>query len=382
MKQTVKLGSIAGIPVGVHWSVLAVLALIVGGLAGAVLPAGAPGRAAGLYWAVAVPTALLFLASLCAHEVAHALVARRNGVRVRSLTLWMLGGLAELADDVPSPGAELRITGVGPLVSALLGGVFLLAAHGVSALGGPALVIAPLTWLALINGILAVFNLLPGAPLDGGRILHALLWRFNGDRARSTRIATRTGTVLGYVLIAFGCAEVLLYRRLDGLWVALVGWFIAGAAAAEERVGALRTAVAGLCVRDVMTADPDHGASWSTVGAFVAEVARRSRQTVFPVVDFDGRPTGVVTLDLLGRVPPQATDVPLREIAVALAPDHVVEPDDPVFPLLKRPPVARELVAVVVEGGRLVGMVTGDDLTRLLRHSRLPGPVTEPEPWR
>src|SRR5512139_1938422 len=183
MRQTVRLGRFAGIPVGVHWSVFVIMLLLVQGLAVAILPAGAAGQAAVVYWGVAVVVAVLFLAALLAHELAHALVARHYGVRVRAITLWLLGGVAELDGEAPHARGDLLIALAGPLVSLASAGLFAAAAAFASAWGAGSLAVTALAWLAVVNAILGLFNLLPGAPLDGGRVLAATLWWVRGDRA-------------------------------------------------------------------------------------------------------------------------------------------------------------------------------------------------------
>jgi Zn-dependent protease len=379
MKRSVKLGSVAGITIGAHWSVLVILTLIADILAVSVLPAAAPGHAYALYWVVAVITALLFLASLLAHELAHAVVARRNHVPVGAITLWMLGGMAELPGDPPSPKAELRVAVAGPLASLAAAVIFLLAGIGGVALGAT-LIGSPLIWLGVMNAFLAVFNALPGAPLDGGRILRALLWKRYGSRERAGRAAARAGRILGYVIVAVGVAE-LFSGQYAGLWPALVGWFIIAAAGAEELTDKMRAAASGLHVSDVMTPDPEYGATWTRVDTFVSEVALLSRQALFPVVDFDGSPVALVTLDMLARVPPGEGDTRLDAIAMPLPREYIAGPSDPAPALFERRPLAGELVAVVVADGRVHGMVTAEDLRRLLRQSSLRHPrPAHPEP--
>ena len=182
MRQSIRLGRIAGIPVGMHWSVLVIVALITDVLAASVLPAVIPHLSAGLDWTVAVTGAVLFVAALAAHEIAHAIVARHCGVQVRSITLWMLGGIAELEADPPTARADLLIAIAGPATSIAAGIVFGGSAVLARAVHGPTVIIAALAWLSLMNVALAVFNMLPGAPLDGGRILRGLLWKRVEDR--------------------------------------------------------------------------------------------------------------------------------------------------------------------------------------------------------
>ncbi|MFD0532985.1 site-2 protease family protein [Actinomadura luteofluorescens] len=371
MKQTFRFGTFRGIPVGMHWSVLVIMLLIAEILGRSVLPTAAPGAPPGVRWAAAALAAVLFMASLAAHEIAHALVARRHGVGVASITLWALGGLAELDGEPATARADLQIAGVGPLTSALAGGVFAGAWAAGHALGAPVIVTASLSWLAATNILIAVFNLLPGAPLDGGRILRALLWGRSGNRASATRSAQRAGMVLGQTMIGAGLLTLLLWSWFNGLWLAVIGWFISSSARAEARYTDLREAAKDLRVAEVMTRDPDHGWAWQPASAFVQDVAVRSRQTVFPVVGVSGDPVGAVTVDRLARVPEPDTGVTLGDLSVPLGPDRVVGPEQPVDALLQMAPVAGDLVAAVAADHHLLGIVTTDDLQRMMRRTRL-----------
>jgi Zn-dependent protease len=371
MKQSLRLGRIAGIPVGANWSVLVILVLITDIVAGNILPRADAGRPATLYWAIAVPTALLFLASLVAHEAAHALVARRKGVGVRSITLWMLGGVAQLDGEPPSARADFAIAAAGPLTSLVFGAVLLLSAEGASSLGSPGVLVAALAWTGATNAFLAVFNLLPGAPLDGGRILRALVWMRSGDRARGERVATGAGQVVGAALVGAGMAELIVIGETGGLWLMLIGWFLVWAAGSEAKSRAAHEAAAGVHVRDLMVRDPDCAAAWRPIREFVVTVALCSRQSVFPVTGLDGEPCGVVTLRRLSRVPPARAGDRVDAIAAPLPPEYRAAPDDPVSSLLGRPPIAGAVLAVVVTNGRVVGMVTADDLGRLVQQSML-----------
>ena len=212
MKQSVRLGHVGGITVGAHWSVAVILVIIAQVLAVSVLPAAHPHERPAVYWTSGIIAAALFLASLLAHELAHALVARRSGVTVRSVTLWMLGGVTDLEGEPPTAGADFRIALAGPVASLAAGGICYGLGAAVHAAGGPALVVAAASWLAVMNVVLAVFNLLPGAPLDGGRVLRAILWRRYGDRERAERGAARAGQALGVVMMALGAAEALTVR--------------------------------------------------------------------------------------------------------------------------------------------------------------------------
>jgi Zn-dependent protease len=371
MNQSLRLGRIAGIPVGANWSVLVILVLIADIVARTVLPRADAGRSTGTYWAIAIPTAVLFLASLLAHEGAHAAIARRKGLGVRSITLWMLGGVAQLDGEPQNARADFAIAAAGPLTSLAVGGALFAAAQAAASVGVPAAIVAALAWTGATNGFLAVFNLLPGAPLDGGRILRALVWMRSGDRARGDRVATGAGQVMGAALAGAGIAELAFLGQTGGLWLALIGWFLIWAAGGEARSRAVQQATAGVRIRDLMVPEPDCAAAWRPVGEFIATVATRSRQSVFPVTGFDGRPCGAVSLDRLSRIPPGHAGDRIDAVAAALPREYVAGPDDPAASLAGRMPVAGALLAVVETGGRVVGMVTVDDLGRLVRQNLL-----------
>jgi Zn-dependent protease/CBS domain-containing protein len=375
VKQSVRLGRVDGITVGAHWSVAVILVIIAQVLAVSVLPTAHPHERAALYWTVAVIAAVLFLASLLAHELAHALVARRNGVTVRSITLWMLGGVTEFEEEPPTAGADFKIALAGPAASLAAGTIFYGVAAAIHAAGGPAIVVAAAVWLAVMNGILGVFNLLPGAPLDGGRVLRAVLWRHYGDRERAERAAGRAGQVLGAVIAAFGVVEAFTYHSaggsLDGLWLVLIGWFLISAAAAETQAATARTALAGARVADVMTPHPELAPGWSSVADFIDQAAR-SRQDAFPVTGPGGELVGIVLASQLARIPPhERSRLRLEQVALTVPPGYRAAPDDPAAPLAGRTPLGGEVVAVVLDQGRVTGLVTGSDLQHVLRRRRL-----------
>lgn len=353
---------------GANWTVAVVLVLIAWLLTRDVLPGAAPHLPAAVYWAVGCAAAVLFLASLLAHELSHALVARRNGLPVRAITLWMLGGIAELDGEPPDPGADLRIAVAGPATSAAAAGIFLGMAEAVKYAGGPAVVTAGLVWLCMVNGLLAVFNMLPGAPLDGGRVLRALLWRHYRDRRRAEIAAARAGRFLGAAIIGLGTAELLLWAAWGGLWLMLIGWFLISAADAEKRAAAAAAALHGVRVADVMTPDPLAAPGWLTVSDFVERVAAQSRQDAFPVVDWGGTLIGVVVTGRLARIPPaRRAELRLERVALTVPESYLAAPTDPAAPLLARRPLGGTVVAVVLAEGKIAGLVTVSELSQAVR---------------
>jgi Zn-dependent protease len=374
--------SIGGFRVGFDWSVLIVLGLVAWSLASQVLPAASPGHSSQAYWIAALSAAGLFLGSLVMHELSHAIAARRlAGVEVQDITFWLFGGVARIRGELPSPRLQLLVAGIGPLTSLALGGVFLGMAVLLVQLGAGGLVAGTVLWLAIMNGTLALFNLIPGSPLDGGRILHAILWRLRGDRDRSALAAARVGQGFGLALIALGLLGFLLAGNAGGLWTSLVGWFVFGAARGEGQVAALRMGLGDSRARDVMRTQPLVGPAWFTVEAFVQRFAGQYADVAFPVQEFDGRLSGLVTLDALRRVPPERRAV-LRVGQIALPLERVVTvaPDASAVEVASRLAATRQGLALVLDEGRLVGVVSPTDLSRAIAlghsfaHGRPAGP--------
>lgn len=365
------LGRAGGVPVRMHLSVLIIMGLIAWGLAGGVFPAAYPGRPGWEYVAVGVTAAIVFFLGLLAHEISHVVVARRNSIEVESITLWLFGGVAILKGEAKSPGAELRIAGVGPLVSLLLGVVFGLLAGAAAWASFPSLLVLALSWLAGINVVLAVFNALPGAPLDGGRLLKAALWKWRGDRVWASVMAARAGRGLGMIMILIGLVSFVYATNVSALWFALIGWFILGAAGAEERSTELTTALTGVRVRDVMTSSPDTAPSDISVAQFIDQYLFTHRHSTFPLVR-DGRLVGLVTMSRVMAVPEhRRAGTSLREIASPLADVPVTTPDESIIDLLSRLNGAADRRALVLSGDELVGIVSPFDISRAFEHAGL-----------
>jgi Zn-dependent protease/CBS domain-containing protein len=294
----IRLGRIGGVEVRINWSWLVIFALIVWSLADGVFPSQNPGLSRGVHLAMAIVAALLFFASLLLHELGHAWEARREGMEIDGITLWLFGGVSQFKSRFPSAGAEFRIAIAGPLVSLVLGVVFVLIALA----GLPSAVDGVAAWLGYINLTLLAFNLIPALPLDGGRVLRAALWRRTGDLGRATRIATEIGRGFGYLFIALGVAMFIFQGSFSGAWLAFIGWFLLQAATAEARYIATEAALAGLRVRDLMVRKPVTVDGDLTIGQFMDEVAQSRRFTTYPVVDAD-RPIGLLAFSSVAAVP-------------------------------------------------------------------------------
>lgn len=376
MNGAIPLGRYAGIPIRAHWSVLLIVTLLTVLLAQDILPATVPDTAVAAYWLAALATTVLLLACLLGHELAHAVLARRFGVRARSITLWALGGMTAFTDEPPTPKSGALIAAAGPAESIVVGGLFWLAATVTSPdwLGG--LPVTAFTWLAVANLLLGVFNLLPAAPLDGGRLLHAWLWHRTGDRARATARATAVGRLFGYLFVGLGVAELFAGYPLSGVWLALIGWFIANAALTEGQQAQVLAGLEGVHVRDVMTPDPVVAPGWWTIEAFADHMATAGiRHRVFPVLSFDGTPTGLVSLaDLASARSRTQQQTRLHDAARPLDPHTTARAGEALADVLRRTTARTNrdaLVVVVVENHALVGILTTADIMRALELARL-----------
>jgi Zn-dependent protease len=351
MRPTIRLGRIAGIEVGIHWSLLVIGVLLVGSLAGGVLPAWAP-NAHGSYLAAAVLAVALFFASILAHELAHSIVARRRGQGVNGITLWLLGGVSELGTESKNARDELDVAIVGPLTSLALAGIFGGLAFAFDAFVAHGTLLPTVArWLAIVNLVLAIFNLLPGAPLDGGRVLAALVWMRNGDRRRAQIVAARAGRVLGTVLIAGSLA--LVFAGQDLIFTALVGWFVLSASAREESSARLLRTLEGRTAGELMRPIAHTAPEWSTVAAFgpIAEPTL--------LLGWDGTPSALLPPGAVFAVPPEAREhVQLRTLALPLAelPHVPVDASATVVAAAGLPAVA------VNSDGHVVGVFGVDEL--------------------
>jgi len=371
MNENLSLGRIFGIHVGLNWSLLVVAALIAWSLASSLLPSASPGHTSGAYWTAGVVSAFVFLASLLAHELAHSVVATRRGVKVEGITLWLFGGVSRFSSETSSPGAQALITFVGPLTSLVLGVVFYLASIAFGGGAHPGLFSATLSWLGYINLSLGVFNLVPAFPLDGGRLLQSLVWLRTGDRLRATRIAARIGMLFAYLLIAYGLTTFIFGGSLiGGVWSVFLGWFLLSAARSEETGGLIRQALAGMTAAQVMTLNPVQASDDISVEDALHGYVLASRHSTFPTHDAAGRLSGLLTLTALKNVAPAARPTTLiKDIICPLDKVSTAGPADPITSLLAVSDGCSEGRTLVVDGGRLVGIISPSDINRLLQRS-------------
>ncbi|WP_438388012.1 site-2 protease family protein [Actinopolyspora saharensis] len=365
MTGTLPLGRVAGIRLGLHWSVAGIVGLIVFVLGSYWLPNVFPGHSAFFYWLSGAVAALLLITSVLVHELAHALVAVRRGVPVDGITLWLLGGVSRLRGEAPNPRVDLLIAVVGPLASGLLAGVFAGLAWALAALQAGQLSVAVASYLSALNLVVAVFNLLPAAPLDGGRILRAAIWSRTGDRFKAAVWATRTGTALGALLIAYGFYN-LATRGYEGVWAVLIGLFVIQSAGAENKQAQVSAALEGVRIADVIGVALAPIAAESPVRTALT-VSGMHGNSALAVTDADGRAEGVVTPEQLRAVPtPDQERTTVRQLARPVSEFESATADEPLTGVLLRLRSPGSSSILVLDDERPVGMVLGTELNRIV----------------
>ena len=294
------MGRIFGIPFEIHYSWLFMFAIIVWSLAANYFPMHHPGVTGSANWVAAIITALAFFASVVVHEVAHSLVARAHGIEVDRIRLFALGGVSGLKSEATRPRAEFLVAVVGPLASLILAGVFWLVWR---AAGSADLTITGvLFYLAYGNLALGLFNLIPGFPLDGGRVLRAIVWRLTGDFARATRIAMRAGRLVGAGLAGLGIYQVLFSAPANGFWLIVIGWYLWGAATEQPNVALIEPRLRGQLIRPLVRYDILFLAAADSVAKAAARIAGAPPQPLYPVIA-DGALIGAITPLDIARLP-------------------------------------------------------------------------------
>jgi Zn-dependent protease/CBS domain-containing protein len=326
----------------------------------------APHLAPATAWAMGAVGAVGLLLSIVAHELSHAVVARRFGLPIRGITLFVFGGVAEMSEEPRSPGAELWMAAAGPAASVVLAVAFL----GLGALSGwlrwPAAVSGILAYMAWINGAVALFNLIPAFPLDGGRILRALLWRARHDFAEATDVTSRIGSAFGLVMMAGGGIVAIAGYLVDGLWFFFIGLFVRGAAIGSRRQSLMTRMLAGEHVRDYMAHDPVVVPRQASVREFVEQYVYRYPHDVFPV-NQDDRLAGCVSVRTVKGLPHSEWErMTVGALAEPCGTTNTVGPEDDVLATLKTMRRTGHPRMLVVDHGDLIGMIAAKDLVKAL----------------
>jgi Zn-dependent protease len=363
----IRLGSVLGFEIRIDLSWFVIFFLVFWSLAEGVFPSEYEGLGRLTYMAMGLAGTLLFFTSLLAHELSHAVVSRRKGIPVEGITLFIFGGMALTRGEPESAKDELLIAGVGPLASLVLAGLFEILSRLAPGLGLGVPVVGVAQYLAFINTALAIFNLMPGFPMDGGRVFRAIAWSVTGDRMKATRWAVTGGKAFGTVLMVLGGVQALTGAPLGGLWLVFIGWFLRSLAGSSLQQQAMRDVLRHFVAADLMTPRPEVVPARLPIASLVQDHFMQLRYGSYPVVEGDAL-LGMVTLEGVKRVPKSEWGVrtaaeamtPLAECAV-LAPGASLE-----AALQEMGRVGAEGRALVVDGGRLVGIISASDVARWL----------------
>jgi len=293
MKSSFRLFRIAGIDIGIHYTWIFALALISWSLAQGFFPQQYPGWNTLSYWITGLIAALSLFVSVLLHELAHSLVARARGMSVNSITLFLFGGVSNLQEEPEKPKIEFAMAIVGPLTSLALAGIFWGLTYTVG--NKESQFAAVLSYLTIVNLVVAIFNLIPGFPLDGGRVLRSIIWGTTKNLSKATNIAATAGIVFGWVLIAFGLFQLLAGNFLGGLWIAFIGWFLSSSADANRKEITIREHLSGIKVKDVMNLNPETISPDISVEVVVWDIFRKHHGRAVPVCQ-NGKLVGIVTI--------------------------------------------------------------------------------------
>lgn len=377
--HSIRIGRLAGIPIGVQPLWLVIVALITWSLGATYYPDQAPGIAPGAAYALGLLSALLLFASILLHELGHAVVARRHGVEIEEIDLWLLGGVARMSGYPKHALDELRFALAGPAVTLAIALFFGAIAVALPA-SAPDWLQAVVSYQAVINAVILVFNLLPAFPLDGGRVARALIWWRRDNLSSATATAAMIGRGLGYGMIGLGVFGFAA-GAFGGLWFALIGFFVIVAAKAEENGLRVRIALSGRAAGRLMTCPAVTIPAETTVAEAVNTYFLDTKHPAFPVVDggrFGGRLVGLVDTTAVQRVPSQRRETTtVGEIAVD-DPTLVIKEDQDVAEMLERPAFVRVGRAVVLAADGRIGVLSITDVNRVLRALELAGSSTPP----
>lgn len=365
LKGGIPLGRIFGVSIRLHYSWFIIFILVTWALAAGYFPTVYPNWSQALYWGIGLATSLLFFASVLAHELCHSVVAQAAGIPVKSITLFVFGGVSQISREPQTAGVEFRMALAGPLSSLVIAGIFWGIRVATIDVNQPVTALA--YWLAWINAVLAGFNLIPAYPLDGGRVLRSILWWRNKSLSGATRIAANIGRATGYLFIFGGIFWIFYGNIFNGLWIALIGWFLENAASGSYQQVAVQDMLRGHKVSEVMTRDCPTVPPRLTIEQLIHDYLLNTGRRCFPVVE-DSRLVGLVTLnDVKGVSREHRLTKTVQETMTPLNKLKSVRPTDDLSDVLQILTTEDVNQLPVMEDDTIIGMVARDNLLSFIR---------------
>ena len=363
MHSSIRVGRIAGIEIDLHYTWVFAVVLIAWSLAAGYFPTVLTDAGAGTYWVLGISAALLLFVSVLLHELSHSLVARSRELKVDSITLFIFGGVSNLQSEAITARDEFVVAVVGPLSSLVLAGVFWIVSQ---VLPSPSPFTVLFAYLALVNLLLGLFNLIPGFPLDGGRVLRSLIWGATGDLQRATLVAAYAGQAFGWLLIIWGFTRLLSGDFFGGLWTAFIGWFLNSAAESTRHEQVQRQTFQGVRVASIMDQSPTLAAPDLSVHDFVFDYVLQRGHRALPIVD-NGRLVGIVTVGDAKKLTQDAWSTTPVATIMTPSPLKTISPDADVS-------VAVSLMAEgglhqlpVIQDSVVVGLLSRGDIMRFMQ---------------
>ncbi len=377
MRGSIRVGRIAGIEIGIHYSWILIFVLVSAILALGLFPQALHGISTQVAWAAGVLAAILLFASVLLHEIAHSLVAQARGIPVRSITLFILGGVSNIEEDAKQPGIEFSMAVVGPLTSLVLGFIFwgfyrvVQGAAAANPVAFPAssykdVFSAILHYMAYVNILLAGFNILPGFPLDGGRVLRSIIWAATGNLVRATNIAATIGRLFGWGLIAYGVFSIFGNNLVGGIWIGIIGWFLSNAADTSRQEVTLREQLSGVKVKDAMLQHFESISPTTTVAELVSGVMSQRFGRAVPVCD-GTQTVGIVTIGDAKHVPQERWNFTPVSDVMTRGPLYSVKPDDDLNQAMRLIAQHDLNQVLVLNDGQCAGLLSRAEIIRYLQ---------------
>lgn len=366
MNRSIHLTTVLGIPIEINYTWFVVFFLVTWTLAQNYFPVAIPGSSQLVYWSISIVAAVLFFMSLLAHELSHSAIAIKNKLPIKGITLFIFGGVAHMSREPQTPAIEFKMAIAGPLCSFSLSFIFFVLTQLFFNLHMPMALVATADYLSIINFLVGTFNLIPGFPLDGGRILRAALWSILADLKKATQIASLCGKAFAYFLMGLGFLYLFYGGTLSGIWFIFIGFFLQEAASTSYQQVVMRRSLSGVLVRDIMSKNVVTAPEDLYLSSLVDDYFFRFRFTSFPVLSADGDIKGLITIHAVKDVPRDRwSSTKASQAMIPVTEDLVVFPYTDVFEALTKMAGNGVGRLLVIHNNKLDGIISQRDVIRL-----------------